>query len=190
VLDIEYEPFGKPTVGWRFHPHILKRFNGRWFCVGYNQTGGFWKTVIALDRIRKVSQVSVYEMAKAEDAINRRYRVQDFSEGENWQDHFFNVIGSTVRDEPVQKVHLRIEAIESKRAFYVHTKPLHHTQKPSEMPVPDSSGWCEFTVEVIPNNEFYAALLALGHHVEVVSPQAVVHEMRRRVLEMAGLYGQ
>lgn len=191
VLDVAYEPFGKSTVTYRFHPHVLKRYNGRWFCIGFNQTTGYWKTVLALDRISHATQVSMMELSKESESINRNYRPQDFSDGESWVDHFFHSLGPTVKDEAPQKVTVRFEAVKSKRAYYVHTKPLHHTQKPStNMPAPDKNGWCEFTYTVIPNPEFYSTLLSFGANAEIVSPSHIRDEFREKTQALAVIYGR
>lgn len=187
VLWVCYQPFEQEERSFRFHPHVIMRFNGRLFCVGYNETEGYWKQVLALDRIiEEPREVKRGELSASENEEDWFYRDQEFGEGESWHSHFKHVLGSTVNDAPVEDIVIRFKG---KRAHYVHTKPLHPGQWPrSRMPEPDADDWYEFKYKLIPNNEFYAAVLAFGPDAEVVSPASVRDHMIERVRGMSAAY--
>ena len=199
VLDIDYRPFHTKGGVQRTHPHVLKQFNGRWFLVGYvpwykpNKAWGEdhtykWRRVMSLDRIHGIESVSSAELKKESEA-DRKYR-PDFQWDGKWEEYFEDVMGATVpREAALEKVVVRFDA---KRAPYVHTKPLHGTQKPaSPRPLPDTvDGKVEFSFELKPNREFYAALLAFGPDAEVVSPEGVRAVMAEKVSEMTLAYAE
>ena len=197
VLDIDYRPFHTEGGVQRTHPHVLKHFNGRWFLVGYvpeyeptkewGEDHTFkWRRVMSLDRIHGIESVSSAQLKKESEA-DRKYR-PDFQWDGKWEEYFEDVMGATVpREADLEEVVVRVEA---KRAPYVHTKPLHGSQKPAS-PKPLSEpvdGKVEFTFELKPNKEFYAALLAFGPDLEVVSPASVREYMIERVRGMSASY--
>ena len=182
VLWVCYQPFEQEKRSFRFHPHVIMRFNGRLFCVGYNETEGYWKSVLALDRIiENPRELKRGELSVSENEEDWSYRDQEFGEGESWHTHFEHVLGSTVNDDPVEEIVIRFKG---KRAHYVLTKPLHPGQRPrSRMPEP-IDGWYEFKYKLIPNNEFYSAVLAFGPDARVVAPDAVRRELADRIRRM------
>lgn len=197
VLDVAYQPFNEPEpIVWRTHPHTLKQFNGRWFCVVYQphyqpntefeDETHKWRRVLALDRIKGIKLVSEKELAK-ELPLDREYRPDREWDGQ-WSDYFSEVIGPTVpRGKTKEEVVIRFS---ERRAPYVWTKPMHDSQRPdAERPLPEAvNGKMEFRYSLIPNNEFYAALLAFGPDAEVVSPEWVRETVAEKVAEMGRTY--
>ena len=41
VVQVVYQPFGKPKYEAYFHPYVLKQYNNRWFCSGHNPNPDF-----------------------------------------------------------------------------------------------------------------------------------------------------
>ena len=59
VVQVVYQPFGKPKYEAFFHPYVLKQYNNRWFCIGHNPNPDFAEyrksnpySTMALDRIQ------------------------------------------------------------------------------------------------------------------------------------------
>lgn len=197
VLDVQYQSFkdAMPMV-WRVHPHALKQFNGRWFCVVYQPhyvpnpefegEDSKWRRVLALDRIRSIRRVSQEQLEK-EAPLDREYRPDREWDGQ-WDDYFSEVIGPTVpRDRLPEEVVIRFA---QERAPYVWTKPIHGSQKPRpDQPLPEPhKGAIEFRYRLIPNPEFYSAVLAFGPDAEVVKPASIRQELQNRIENMVRLY--
>lgn len=69
------------------------------------------------------------------------------------------------------------------------TKPIHQSQQTT---IPfgkhEDGEYGEFTVYVELNNEFIGRILQMGAGLEVVSPEEVRNEFRKRTAELAKLY--
>ena len=193
VLQVEYEEFDGKQFQFFYHPHILKEYNGRWYCFGYNQSADKWKYKVALDRIKSVREVRAADRDKWPE-MDWSFRGQSFEDDEvmSWKDYFTHFMGPNVNrteagelEDPIA-VQLRFR---KSRVGYVVTKPLHGTQLPKdEWPEADADGWYPFEYAIVPTKEFYSRLLEFGEDMEVVSPMSVRNEMRRRIKEMSALY--
>ena len=193
VLQVEYEEFDGEQSQFIYHPHILKEYNGRWYCFGYNQSTDKWKFKVALDRIKRVREVRAADRDNWPD-MDWAFRSQSFDDDEvmSWKDYFTHFMGPNVNrteagelEDPIA-VQLRFR---KSRVGYVVTKPLHGTQQPhTEWPEPDSDGWYSFEYAIVPTKEFYSRLLEFGEDMEVVAPMSVRNEMRRRIDFMARMY--
>lgn len=154
VLDIVYKDFrASESYPIRFHPHILKQFNGRWFVLGTNVAKSNMVWVMSLDRVESI------------DVVPGDY----LSSSTDWVDYFDEIIGVTnPQDQPILEIRLRFAEA---RMPYVLTKPLHGSQR--------VTGLNEITIEVKHNNELESAILFFGDDVEVLEPG----ELRERILE-------
>jgi predicted DNA-binding transcriptional regulator YafY len=152
VLDIVYRDFkAVESYPIRFHPHILKQFNGRWFVLGTNVAKADMIWVMSLDRVESI------------DVVPGDY----LSSSTDWIDYFDEIIGvSNPLDRPVLKIRLRFTA---DRLPFVLTKPLHGSQR--------IAGPNEITIEVKRNFELESAILFFGDDVEVLEPE----ELRERI---------
>lgn len=74
---------------------------------------------------------------------------------------------------PVEKVKLRFSP---PQAPYIHTKPLHGTQKEKS----DESGLI-ITIEVIPNVELEQLILRYGENCKVLEPEGLKQKIKDRI---------
>jgi predicted DNA-binding transcriptional regulator YafY len=202
VLDIQYRPYGWDAYAVRLHPHVLKPFNGRWFCVGYdaryvpNPERGEdvqhkYRRVLALDRIESAQTVDQHLLQKEEIAQDRTYRQDLGGIAQDWMDYFGDVVGVSV---PRSQKPVEIQIwFQEKRAPYVITKPLHESQRPTA-PLQSFGdlidGGYIFTYSLIPNNEFYAALLSFGPDAQVRSPVHVRNSIAEKLQQAASNYSK
>ena len=163
-IRINYEPFGKIPFEAEIHPYFLKQYNNRWFILGYNPE---YKdiSVFALDRIKNIESLKT-------EFIPDNIIEDPF-------DYFFDVIGTTIPDNNVERVVLKFTP---KRFQYVSAKPIHHTQKSD-----DSD--CTIVIEVIPNKELEAIILGFGKDVEVLEPEHLRQEIIEIMKESCKKYG-
>ena len=152
-----------------FHilPYALKVFNRRWYLLGYIKEKNAVRT-IALDRIQALKVLSTsFEMPEGFDA----------------RKHFANVVGIFVnKDLPVTKVKIRAYGTQ---AEYLRSTPLHKSQ--SE--VRSKRGeFAEFTYHLCVTPELVSQLLAMGDKVEVLEPEELREEIKKRINNIFNFY--
>lgn len=166
VLKVNYKPFGKEAFTLTFHPYYLKQYNNRWFALGYNEELKVSTWNLALDRI-----VSFTECSNAY-----------LNSTTEWDDHFYDVIGVTRREDSVVediKLHFSPE-----QAAYVATKPLHASQKSSLQ----EDGSLSVRLKLIINYELESKLLSFGEEVQVQEPKELREKLNQRLSEALGNY--
>lgn len=158
VLKIKYKSFtSNAIVEQIIHPYFLKQYNNRWFLFGKNPEFDGIRN-LALDRI--------------EDEIIETNKTYIPNTEYNFDEYFEDIIGVTKpAGKQVEKVKLWFSPAQ---APYIHTKPLHGTQKEKW----DESGMI-VTIEVIPNPELEHLILRHGENCKVLEPE----ELRVRVQE-------
>ena len=146
---------------WTLSPYHIKQYNNRWFLLAGNENGCIVN--VALDRIVAI-----------EPSI-AKYQPTDI----DFEEYFDDVIGVTIPDVPAEHVLLKFSP---SRFPYVHSKPLHHSQKVKDK----ESGIIEITVK--PNRELMALLLEFGDDVEVLQPEHLRQEVQEKIQRMQQLY--
>lgn len=148
-------------------PYALKVFNRRWYLLGYIKEKGALRT-IALDRILGMKVLmNSFELPKDFDA--RKY--------------FANVVGIYVNNDlPVTKVKIRAYGIQ---ADYLRSTPLHKSQSEGRS---KRGEFAEFTYRLCVTPELISQLLAMGDKVEVLEPESLRDEMKKRLEECLTRY--
>lgn len=162
VLKIKYQPYKSNEAFLAiFHPYFLKQYNNRWFVLGLNQE---YKVIhnYALDRIQKITEIK----GKYNEDI-----MPDFDE------YFEDIFGVTKPvDMPIEKIEIRVT---NERAPYIKSKPIHGSQKKIKE---DETGYY-FTIEIIPNNEFYQQVFSFGPDMEIISPTQIRNLVKNKLKE-------
>ena len=161
AIELDYQPYGKPEVHWTLSPYHIKQYNNRWFLFAADEQGRIVN--IALDRIVAIKPST------------NKYQPTDI----DFEEYFDDVIGVTIPDVPTEQVLLKFSP---NRFPYVHSKPLHHSQKVKDK----TNGIIEITVK--PNRELMALLLEFGDDVEVLQPEHLRQEIKEKVQIMQQLY--
>ena len=176
VLEIDYKTFQEEELTLMFHPHYLKEYNGRWHLFGHVEgREPEYGYNIALDRIQsRPRERSIVEYVPAP-----KY----------FYDEFFKDIVGVSHKMDALKEHIVIRA----RSLYIYklmdTKPLHQSYTVVRPFAQYEDGeYAEFSVDVVPNNEFYGRILQMGAGLEVVSPESVRNEIAQRIHNIADLY--
>lgn len=166
VIEFDYIPYkGEEAKVMTVHPYFLKESNRRWFLIGRNNETNF-KDKFGLDRI--IGEIKVSPVIFKPTSM-------DFNA------HFSDFIGvSKVPGIPKRKI---ILSFDRKRANYVLTKPLHHSQRVLEDYNLDSDR-VYISINVIPNRELIKELLGFGKHIEVIKPPNVRKMFYENALEM------
>ena len=152
-----------------FHiqPYALRAFNRRWYLLGYLKEREELRT-IALDRILDL-KVLKNSFKLPEDFDVRKY--------------FANVVGIYVNDDlPVTKVKIRAYGVQ---AEYLRSTPLHKSQSESHS---KHGEFAEFTYRLCITPDLESQLLAMGENVEVLEPEELREEMKKRIDSMSNYY--
>ena len=145
-----------------FYPFYLKEYKGRWYALGYKDgLQGVYK--LPLDRIRDYS-----------------YSILPFPEEYSFNpDEYFNdIIGVTKLTGDVKEVRFLVK---NKLAPFIKLNPIHHSQK---IAYRHENGDFEFTINVIPNREFYNLIFDYQPNIQVISPREVGLSANERVIEI------
>ena len=148
-------------------PYALKVYNRRWYLLGFLKEDNDIRT-IALDRVIDMEALpSKFEMPADFDA----------------RKHFANVVGIYVdKDLPVEKVRIRAY---SAQADYLRSVPLHGSQSEGRS---KHGEYAEFTYRLCITPDLVTQLLAMGDKVEVLEPQELRDEMKKRISNMSNFY--
>ncbi len=168
VIDIMYQSFKAQVPSEiKFHAHLLKEFNNRWFVVGVRDENENVLT-LALDRVMGIG----YDFAKA-------YKPSTLDADTYYKD----TIGVTVMDKrSLNTILFKVDRVNSP---YILTKPLHSSQK---VVARDKSGSVTFSIRVHVNYELERLLLGFGESLEVLSPNRLRRRMRKKLKDAYKLY--
>ena len=170
-LQIDYQRYEceKEEHLQEFHiqPYALKVFNRRWYLLGFIKEKNALR-IIALDRILSLGILTTsFELPEDFDA--RKY--------------FANVVGIFVNNDlPVTKVKIRAYGVQ---AEYLCSTPLHKSQ--SEVRSKHAE-FAEFTYRLCVTPELVSQLLAMGEKVEVLEPEELREEIKKRINNMFNFY--
>ena len=152
-----------------FHlqPYALKVYNRRWYLLGFIKEKDGLRT-IALDRVHDLKKLNThFELPSDFDA--RKY--------------FADVVGVYVdKDKQASNVKIRAYGVQ---AEYLRSTPLHKSQAE----VRSKHGeFAEFTYRLCITPELISQLLAMGDKVEVLEPEVLREEMKKRISKMFNFY--
>lgn len=165
-VKVSYQKFGEPEPApYRFKPHRLKEFRGRWYLLGLS-TKYEHPIALGLDRIRKVERMK-------KRFTRHAYQIDSF------YDH---VIGVDTRPGEPERVVLHFKP---SQAPYVLALPLHWSQVVKEE---DARG-TTVVLNVMPNIELQQILLGLGDSVKVLEPEHLALSIKKMHIQAAARYG-
>lgn len=154
VYEISYTPFGEETQKRIVLPLLLKEYNHRW-------------NLIAYDKIKNNTQHFPLERIGGVIICSESIMYDRIFDGEMY---FKDVIGVTINEVNIVDITFKIA---KKRAFYVHTKKIHWTQKL----INEDETSMTFTISVKPNNEMWARFMELVEDLEIIEPHTLRDEM-------------
>lgn len=163
VLNIRYRFYDGREEDREIHPYQLRQYNNRWFLIGkeIKKSEVFDNAVLALDRINSF-------------VINTDMIYIDH-EGMSFDEYFKDVVGVSVDiHKRKQEIILKVQKPE---AFYIETKPIHHSQVKKE----ETEKYIIFSLQLVPNYEFETILLGHMHQCKILKPV----DLRNRLCQRA-----
>lgn len=148
-------------------PYALKVYNRRWYLLGFLREKAGLRT-IALDRILALN-VLTDSFTLPEDFDASKY--------------FANAIGIYANpDLPVVNVKIRAYGVQ---AEYLRSTPLHKSQSEGKS---KHGEFADFTYSLCITPELISQLLSMGSQIEVLEPEELREEMKKRINYMFNLY--
>ena len=166
-LAIDYQPFYGRRTSYTLQPYAMKAYHKRWYLFGF---------IKELEAIRNIALDRLLEMT---------IREQSFSLPENFNaaKYYENTVGIFV-SEDLSPVKVKLRAY-GKQIEYLRSLPLHKSQCET------SSKYGEFSVfeyKLCLTPELSSQILAMGENVEVLEPQELREEVKRRLNDCLNRY--
>ena len=165
MVTFSYKPFwvaeGRVSNLYHVEPYALKYFRRRWYLLG--KYGDNPLRVYALDRMLDI------DIEFEDFPLPADFDAEDF---------FNSCFGIIVGDEEPQLIQLKVDAFQ---ANYLHSLPLHHSQKVVEQ----TKDYTIFSYFLRITYDFKQELLALGDTTEVLYPKALRKTMADTCRRMA-----
>lgn len=165
MLTFDYQSFwyenGHVSHFFNVEPYALKVFKRRWYLLG--KYGNNPLRIYALDRMLDIDiEFNKFEMPE-------NFSAEAF---------FSTCFGIIVGDEEPQLIQLKVDAFQ---ANYLHSLPLHHSQKVVEQ----TKEYTIFSYFLRITYDFRQELLALGDTTEVLYPKALRKDIANTCKRMA-----
>ena len=175
VLAVTYQDyFDKEPRAILLEPYCVRVFRQRWYVVGVmeNEPQGEEPTELTNQgHIRRyaLDRVVTLEPTDATFKMPRGFSADDY---------FADAFGIIVEPEEydVETIRMKVYNINHRRE-YLRSLPLHHSQRETEQ----TEDYSIFELRLAPTYDFIQAVLAMGNEVEVLAPEYVRREIRRRV---------
>lgn len=162
-------------------PYCVRVFRQRWYVIGImeNEPEGEEPSELTNQgQIRRYALDRIQHLEATEETFKmpRQFSVESY---------FADAFGIIVEPEEyqVERIRLKVSDVNHRR-LYLRSLPLHYSQREVEKYI----DYSVFEVRVAPTYDFVQQILSMGGEVEVLSPDYVRAEIKRRITEMAALY--
>lgn len=166
-LLIDYQPFYAGRATYTLQPYAMKTYHQRWYIVGY---------IKELYAIRNIALDRVLEMSVTEQLFT-------LPKNFNAEKYYANTVGIFV-NEKLAPVKVKIKAY-GQQVEYLRSLPLHKSQRET------LSRYGEFSVfeyKLCQTPELSSQILSMGEKVEVLEPQELREDIKRRLEECLTKY--
>ncbi len=160
VLELDYQAYGSHLETYHMEPYAMKVYRQRWYVVGRLQEQDAMRH-LSLDRIVDLRQTKFSFVLP-----------QDF----NAEKYYANTIG-VFANEDMKPQKVRIRAY-GKQVDSLRSLPLHRSQ---EEVLTKHEQFSEFQYKVCLTPDLTTELLAMGENIEVLEPQELRNEMKKRL---------
>jgi len=182
VLAVTYQDYyDKEPREILLEPYCVRVFRQRWYVVGVTENEPKEDEPTELTnqgRIRRYALDRIVTLGQTDATFK-------MSQGFSVDDYFADAFGIIVEPEEydVETIRLKVYDINHRRE-YLRSLPLHHSQRE----IKQTANYSVFELRLAPTYDFVQAILSMGDEVEVLTPEYVRQEVRRRVKEMHQRY--
>ena len=178
VLSMTYQDYyDKEPREILLEPYCVRVFRQRWYVVGVMENEPEDKEPTELTNQGRIRRYALDRIVTLEQTDVTFKMPQGFSV----DDYFADAFGIIVEPEEynVETIRMKVYNINHRRE-YLRSLPLHHSQREIEQ----TANYSIFELHLAPTYDFIQAVLAMGDEVEVLTPEYVRQEVRRRIKEM------
>ena len=161
-LAIDYQPFYGHRASYTIQPYAMKTYHQRWYVLGY---------IKELDAIRNIALDRLLEMAITAQSF-------ELPEKFNAEKYYENTVGIFVNDD-LSPVKVKLKAYGC-QIEYLRSLPLHKSQRETASKYGE---FCVFEYKLCLTPELSSQILAMGENVEVMEPQELREDIKRRLEE-------
>ena len=161
-LAIDYQPFYGHRASYTIQPYAMKTYHQRWYVLGF---------IKELNAIRNIALDRLLEMTIKEQPFK-------FPKNFNAEKYYANTVGIFV-NEKLSPVKVTLKAY-GKQIEYLRSLPLHKSQCETSSRYGE---FCVFEYKLCLTPELSSQILAMGENVEVLEPQELREEVKRRLEE-------
>lgn len=168
-VTVKYKPFNKEEQTIKFHPHLLRKYIGKWYVMGISELEGYTpkRFDVAINRI-----VSVSQLGRSEKYIDPQ---------PSQYDYLRDIVG--VYKGENEKTIVRLKAMDMSTHGKLVANPLHSSQE-----VIDDDDYGIIQLNVIPNGELRGIILSYGSKLKVIAPQYFKEEIQQEIRDMLKSY--
>lgn len=168
ILRMSYKKFiDSEPYSTFIEPYCLKLFHQRWYLLGKSERRNGDLRIYALDRITELVETD-----------NEFILDPDFDAEIFFKDYFGVTPDQNVK---VERIVLRAYSTTDN---YLRTLPLHHSQQE----ISTKNGATLFEYRLAPTRDFIQAILKEGQELEVVEPESLRKEIRKKLTETLKRY--
>ena len=161
-LAIDYQPFYGHRASYTIQPYAMKTYHQRWYVLGF---------IKELNAIRNIALDRLLEMTIKEQPFK-------FPKNFNAEKYYANTVGIFV-NEKLSPVKVTLKAY-GKQIEYLRSLPLHKSQCETSSRYGE---FCVFEYKLCLTPELSSQILAMGENIEVLEPQELREEVKRRLEE-------
>lgn len=182
VLAVTYQDYyDKEPREIVLEPYCVRVFRQRWYVVGVMENEPKGEEPTELTNQGRIRRYALDRIVTLEPTDATFKMPQGFSVDSYFTDAFGIIVEPEEYD--VETIRMKVYDINHRRE-YLRSLPLHHSQRETEQ----AADYSIFELRLAPTYDFTQAVLAMGDEVEVLTPEYVRQEVRRRINEMRGRY--
>jgi hypothetical protein len=182
VLRIIYQDyFDEEPREVLLEPYLVRVFKKRWYVVGPMENEPSKNEPMELTNQGRIRRYALDRVEQMEITGQNFHMPRQFSA----EDYFYDAFGIIVEREEYNVETIRLKAYNTNhRRDYLRSLPLHWSQQEIE----EQHDYSVFELRLMPTYDFIQELLSMGDEVEVLAPDCVRQEMKRRIKNMGELY--
>ena len=162
-------------------PYCVRVFRQRWYVIGVMENESEQEEPTELTNQGRIRRYALDRVVKLEQTDATFKMPQGFSVDSYFADAFGIIVEPEEYD--VETISLKVYDINHRRE-YLRSLPLHSSQHEIET----TADYSVFELRLAPTYDFVQVILAMGNEVEVLAPEYVRCEIRKRVTDMCQLY--
>lgn len=182
VLTMTYQDyFDEEPREIMLEPYCVRVFRQRWYVIGVMQNEPEGEEPSELTNQGRIRRYALDRVQQLEITSQTFKMPHQFSVDSYFADAFGIIVEAEEYD--VETIRLKVYDVNHRRE-YLRSLPLHHSQRETEQ----TADYSIFELRLAPTYDFIQAILAMGDEVEVLTPEYVRLEIKKRITAMCHLY--